>query len=203
MPDPAAAWLDTLIAGARSASLTELLAVAFGLAYIGLAIRQHRACWIAGGISTAIYIAVFLDARLPLQAALQVAYVVLSIYGWLAWRPGGDAGMRPRRWPLTGHTLAISGVLLLSMISTLLLPRYTDAQQTFADSLGTWASIFATWLLARRYLDTWSWWIVVDAGLAGLFASQGLAFTAALYVVYSLLAISGWRAWRRTMAGEP
>lgn len=199
MTDSAAAWLDAFLAGARSAGPLELLAVALGIAYIVLAIRQHRACWIAGGASTAIYIAVFLSAGLPLQAALQVVYVALSVYGWLAWRPGGDALVRPRHFPLRWQTQAILAVLLLTAASTAYLAIYTEATAPLADSLGSWASVFATWLLARRYLETWLWWIVIDAGLAALFASIGLAFTAALYLAYSLLAVAGWRAWRRTM----
>jgi nicotinamide mononucleotide transporter len=197
------AWLDAFIAGARSASPLELLAVAFGLAYIVLAIRQHRACWIAGGASTAIYVAVFLQAGLLLQAALQVVYVALSVYGWIAWRPGGDALVRPRHLPVSWQTQALLAVLLLTAISTLLLARYTESEVPLADSLGTWASVFATWLLARRYLETWFWWMVIDTGLAGLFASQGLAFTAALYLAYALLAIAGWRAWKHTMVTSP
>lgn len=199
MTDPVVNWQDAIIAGARSAGPLELLAVAFGLAYIALAIRQHRACWVAGGVSTAIYIAVFLRAGLPLQAALQVIYVALSVYGWLAWKPGDDVLVRPRHYPPRWQIQALLAVLLLTAISTALLAGYADAAAPLADSLGTWASVFATWLLARRYLETWLWWMLIDAGLAGLFASQGLAFTAALYLVYAVLAIAGWRAWRRTM----
>ncbi len=75
----------------------EFAAVAFGVAYILLAIREHRACWIAGGIGTAIYAAVFLEAGLPMQAALQLVYVAMSAYGWFAWRADiGGRGSRPR-----------------------------------------------------------------------------------------------------------
>ena len=199
MTDLLAGWQDAIIAGARSAGLLELIAVAFGLAYIALAIRQHRACWIAGGVGTAIYVAVFLQAGLPLQAALQVVYVALSVYGWLAWRPGGDALVRPRHFALRSQMQAILAVLLLTVVSTALLAGLTDAAAPLADSLGTWASVFATWLLARRYLETWFWWMLIDVGLAGLFASRELAFTAALYLIYAVLAIAGWRAWRHTM----
>ena len=199
MTDLAVNWQDAIIAGARAAGPLELLGVAFGLGYIALAIRQHRACWIAGGVSTAIYIAVFLRAGLPLQAALQVVYVALSVYGWLAWKPGGDALPRPRHYPPRWQIQALLAVMLLTAISTPLLAGHMDAAAPLADSLGTWASVFATWLMARRYLETWLWWIVIDAGLAGLFASQGLAFTAALYLVYAVLAIAGWRAWRYAM----
>jgi nicotinamide mononucleotide transporter len=198
--ESAAAWLAAFSAGARSASPFELVAVALGLAYIVLAIRQHRACWIAGGASTAIYIAVFMNAGLFLQAALQVAYVALSVYGWLAWRSGGDLPARPQSWTLWKHLLALLAVLFATAVSTPLLAHYTDSPAPFADSLGTWASVAATWLLARRILATWFWWIVVDSGLTALFASQGLAFTAGLYLVYALLAIEGWRAWRRSLA---
>ncbi len=199
MTESAATWLAAFVAGAQSASPCELIAVALGLAYIVLAIRQHRVCWIAGGASTAIYVVVFTKAGLLLQAALQVAYVALSVYGWLAWRAGGDLQTRPRSWPLSKHLLAVLAVLVATAASTLLLAQFTEAPAPLADSLGTWASVVATWLLARRYLETWFWWIVIDSGLAALFASQDLAFTAGLYLAFAVLAIAGWRAWRRSL----
>ncbi len=197
--DSPSAWIAALAAGAWSAGPAELVAVGLGLAYIVLAIRQQRACWIAGGASTAIYIAVFIEAGLYLQAALQVAYVAMSVYGWMAWRPNGERATRPQSWPLSRHLLSVLAVIMATAASAVLLARYTDTPAPIADSLGTWASIVATWLLARRYLETWFWWIIIDAGLAALFASQGLAFTAVLYLVYSVLAVAGWRAWRRDL----
>lgn len=179
--------------------MVEYAAVAFGIAYIVLAIRQHRACWIAGGISTALYIAVFIEAGLPLQAALQALYVAMSVYGWIAWRPGGGADGRPRSWPWPRHLLLLAGVGVASAVSTFLLAHFAASDAPLADSLGTWASLVATWLLARRVLETWPWWIVIDAGLAALFASQGLPATAVLYLAYAGLAIVGWRAWRRSL----
>jgi len=178
---------------------TELVAVAFGFAYIVLAIRQQRACWIAGGISTAIYIAIFIESGLPLQAALQVVYVAMSVYGWIAWRPGAEL-QKPRSWPWSRHLVALAAVGVAAATGAPLLDRYAGSDAPLADSLGTFASIVATWLLARRYVDTWYWWIVVDTGLAVLFASQGLRLTAVLYLAYALLAIAGWRSWRRSMA---
>jgi len=177
----------------------ELAAVAFGVAYILLAIRAHRACWIAGGISTAIYAVVFQRAGLPMQAALQVVYVALSAYGWYAWRPA-PAAAPPRSWPLWRHLVALGAVGLATAASAPLAARYALASAPVADSLGTWASLFATWLLARRIVDNWLWWIAIDAGLAALFASQGLRVTAALYLAYALLAVAGWRSWRRDPA---
>lgn len=181
--------------------MIEYVAVAFGFAYIVLAIRQYRACWIAGGISTALFIAVFIQAGLPMQAALQSLYVVLTVYGWIAWRPGGESSVKPRSWPFSRQLIGLAGVGVATAISAPLLADNAWSDAPLAESLGTWASVVATWLLARRYIDTWTWWIVIDTGLAALFASQGLVFTAALYLAFALLAIVGWRTWRRGMAG--
>lgn len=177
----------------------ELAAVAFGVAYILLAIRGHRACWIAGGVSTAIYAVVFLRAGLPMQAALQVVYVVLSAYGWYAWRPE-PAAAPARTWPMRSHAVALVVVGLATAASAPLAARFALASAPVADSLGTWASLVATWLLARRVVENWLWWIAIDAGLAALFATQGLTVTAALYLAYSLMAVAGWRSWRRRSA---
>lgn len=175
----------------------ELAAVAFGLAYIVLAIREHRACWLAGGVSTAIYAVVFWRAGLPMQAVLQIVYVAMSAWGWMAWgRAGAEAA--PRSWPFRRHAAAVAGVGLATALSVPLLAKYSLAAAPVADALGFWASLVATWLLARRVIDTWAWWIVIDAGLAALFAWQGLVPTAALYLAYVLLAAAGWRSWRRS-----
>ncbi len=180
----------------------ELVAVGFGVAYILLAIRQHRACWIAGGIGTAIYAKVFLDAGLPMQAALQVVYVAMSAYGFFAWGSDRDKEAPVRRWPVARHLLALAAVGIATAVSAPLAARYALSAAPIADSLGTWASVLATWLLARRVVDNWLWWIAIDTGLAALFASQGLLPTAALYLAYALLAVVGWRSWRRgTAAG--
>jgi nicotinamide mononucleotide transporter len=177
----------------------ELAAVAFGFAYILLAIREHRACWIAGGIGTAIYAVVFLDSGLPMQAALQLVYVAMSVYGWLNWGRAPPESSA-RTWPLARHLAAIAAVGAATAISAPLASRYALAAAPVADSLGTWASVVATWLLARRIVDTWVWWVVIDIGLAALFAQQGLWPTAALYLAYACLAVAGWRSWRTRLA---
>lgn len=175
----------------------ELAAAGLGFAYILLAIRQHRACWIAGGIGTAIYAKVFFDAGLPMQAALQLVYVAMAAYGYFAWRSDQERSAPVRRWSVPRHLLALAAVGLATAVSAPLAAQHALAAAPVADSLGTWSSLVATWLLARRVVDNWLWWIAIDAGLAALFATQGLLATAALYGAYALLAVAGWRSWRR------
>ncbi len=180
-------------------AVTEAFAVALGFVYILLAIRQHRACWIAGGASSALYILVFLQAALPLQAMLQIVYVIQSGYGWFRWRPGGGES-RPQSWPLRRHLAALAVVAVATAACTVALGRSGLSAAPLAESLGATASIAATWMLARRCIESWLWWIVIDAGLAALFLSQGLHFTAALYLAFAALAVAGWTTWRRDRA---
>jgi nicotinamide mononucleotide transporter len=177
----------------------ESLAVLAGIAYVLLAIRQKRACWAFGGLSTALYVLVFLDARLYLQSALQVVYVLLAIQGWRAW--GGEAAAAPgltvRRLGASAHLAVLAAALVLTAATAPALAHWSDSAAPWADALGTWASVAATWLMIRKVAANWLWWIVVDAGLAALFARQGLVFTAVLYAAFAVLAVAGWVAWRR------
>lgn len=190
------AWLEALAQGARSAGGIELAAVAAGFVYVVLAIRSHRACWIAGGISSALYIVVFARAELPMQAALQCVYVALSAWGWRTWRPGGGAGDRPLSWSPAVHALVAFAVMAATAATVAATAERPIAAAAVGDSAGTWASLAATAMLVRRCRESWLWWIAIDLGLAWLFGSQGLAFTSALYLAYAALGVAGWRAWR-------
>lgn len=182
----------------------ELAAVLLGIGYIALAIRRRRACWILGGLSTALYIVVFVEARLYLQGLLQVAYVGLAVYGWRQWTAAaGVAQIAPRRWPAARHLPAVAAVVAAAAVTAPLLARFTDAAVPWGDALGTWASVVATYLMAQRVAEHWLWWIVIDLGLAGLFASQGLALTALLYAGFAILAVAGYVAWWRAEAASP
>jgi nicotinamide mononucleotide transporter len=192
--------LDRLQEQLSATSVTELAAVALGVCYIVLAIRRQRACWIAGGLSTALYVVVFLQAALYLQSALQVAYVALSVYGWRQWTAAGAGrAVEPRSWPVRRHLQSALAVLATTAVTGPLLARLTDAAAPWADALGTFASVAATWMMAQRISAHWLWWIVIDLGLAALFLSQGLLFTGILYAGFAAMAGAGFVTWRRAL----
>ncbi|MFZ9050870.1 MAG: nicotinamide riboside transporter PnuC [Steroidobacteraceae bacterium] len=175
----------------------EALAVAFGIAYLWLAIRQRRACWIAGGMSSLLFIWVFVEAALYLQTVLQVLYVAMAIYGWRQWRDAAQGeALQVTRWPLGHHALAACGVLLLSWPLAQVMSGWSDSAAPWLDAVTTLASLFATWLTATKRLESWLWWIVVDLVIAAMVVSQALWLTAGLYGCYSLLAAAGYRSWR-------
>lgn len=189
---------ERLLAGLVATSPLEAVAVILGLLYSVLAVRGRRECWIAGGLSAVLFVLLAADAALPMQAGLQLYYVVMAVYGWLRWSRQSD-GARIGTLGLHWHLVAVAVVLGLSVPAAALLARETHAAWPYLDCVTTLGSLFATWLIARRILENWLYWIAIDAVLAFLFAAQGLVFAALQFTIYLGVSVAGWFTWRRHM----
>jgi nicotinamide mononucleotide transporter len=188
--------LTQLAAAWASTHPVEAVAAVLGFVYVVLAIRQHPGCWLAAFVSTALYAWVFWQAGLRMQAGLQVYYVGMAVYGWFAWRAGDrGAALAVSRGTWRLHALGLGGVLAATAATVAWLGA-TSAQPVL-DAFTTWASVFATWLVARKILENWAWWFAIDALIAVLCWRQGLYPTALLYAAYLVLVVVGWRAWHR------
>lgn len=191
----------TLLQQARSSSPLEWLALASGLGYALLAVRRDRRAWIFGAVSSALLAWIAAGARLPLQAALQAAYVGMAIYGFRTWTREADAAdagrVRVARWPLHRNALALLAIGLGTAVVAPLLAGHTDAAWPTLDAAVTLGSLLATWMTARALIDNWGWWLVVDSASLVLYASQGLVFVSMLYAVYFVIAVIGLIDWSR------
>jgi nicotinamide mononucleotide transporter len=183
----------------RRTSAAEWLAVALGVVYIILIMRRQRWGWVAGGASSLILTMLAARAHLPMQALLQLSYVVAAVYGWMKWAPDA-AAQRVGVWHWRGHLLACAVSMIVSLLLARLLMQEGYSAWPFLDSLVACLGLFATWLVARVYLENWLYWILIDAMSLYLFIAQGLVVTAALFVIYLLISIFGlaswWRSWR-------
>ena len=161
----------------------ELAAVLLALLYVVLAIREHRGCWLAAALSAVLYTWVFWQASLYMEAGLQLFYIAMAGIGWFMWGAAGDErGVRSiRRWPLSYHAAAIAGIVVAAGVAGQLLTLYTEAALPFLDSLTTVAALFTTWLVARKVLENWLYWIAIDALSIGLYTARDLHMTAALF----------------------
>jgi nicotinamide mononucleotide transporter len=183
-------------AGLLATSPLEAVAVLLGLVYVVLAVRRSRWCWVAGGLSSLIYIGLFSRARLPMQSLLQVWYVGVAVFGFLRWSREGT--VRVSTLPWRGHVTGIAASLLLAAAIARVLAAETQAAWPHLDASTTVLSLFASWLTARAKLENWLYWIVVDAVQAWLYAAQGLVFTAFLFLVYLVVASAGFIEWLKT-----
>ena len=177
-------------------SPVEAVAAVLGLVYLVLVIGQHRGAWLAALGSTALYLVVFYRARLYMQAALQVYYLAIALYGWYAWRRQADGAELPvTRVSVRVQAAGLAAIGLASAASAAWLARETGSADPFLDSLTTWASVFTTWLVARKKLENWAWWLGVDA-LTVLLCWRGRLYPSMiLYGLYLGLVLVGWRSW--------
>ncbi len=176
----------------------EAFAVVAGLTYVVLILRRNRWGWVAGALSSSVYVVIAARAHLPMQSILQTYYVGMSVYGWISWtRNADEQGGRIFRWPLRRHLLAVMLILAASLLSARLLASETQAAWPLLDSLTTWTSLVATWLVARSVLENWLYWICADLIMVFLFLRQGYVPTAGLFFSYIVMAVFGLRAWLR------
>lgn len=180
-------------------SPVEALAALLGLAYLLLAVRRNLWCWLCAFVSTSIYLVLFAQAKLYMQSALQVFYLVMAIYGYIEWRRGrSEAGeVMIRSWPLRMHVLAGAGIAVATAVNGWTLASSTDAVAPYLDSFVTWGSVVTTWMVARRLIENWLYWVVIDSLAAYLYFTQNLLATTLLFVLYVGIVIRGYVRWRR------
>lgn len=189
----------TIAAAALSA--WELAAVVLAIAYLLLAIRQSSLCWPAAILSAAIYIVLMFQAGLYMESVLQVFYIAMAVYGWWHWNKGraGSVPLPVVDWPLIFNIPPLLLIALLSVCSGWLLENYSGAAYPYLDSATTWAAIVTTWMVARKVLQNWYYWFLIDSVSIYLYSQRGLYLTALLFACYLLLIVVGYRAWHRSL----
>lgn len=195
-------FLQTVLSAAQSMSLLEVTAVVFAMAYLLLAVRENVWCWLFAFISTAIYTVLFWDVSLLMESALNVYYMLMAVYGWYQWTRGGTNGdelphaLKVRSMSGAQHALTIIAIAVLSIVSGYLLGEHSTAAWPYVDSFTTWASVITTYLVARKYLQNWLYWIVIDTVSIPLYIDRGLNLTALLFIAYVIIAVVGYFKWR-------
>jgi nicotinamide mononucleotide transporter len=180
----------------------EAAAAAFGVISVYLGTRQNILSWPTALVNVALYAFVFFGARLYADMGLQVIYFVLSAYGWYEWKYGGAdrtvlrvSRATPRTWVVLTVVNVAAWIALGSLLS-----QSTDAALPWLDSLLSTTSLCAQWLMTRKVLEHWAIWIAVDIVYVPTFISRGLYATAGLYAIFLVLAVMGWREWKRSHA---
>lgn len=178
----------------------ELLSFLLALLTVWLNIRQNHWAWLFSILSSLLYAAVFVDARLYGDSGLQFVFVAVSIWGWYQWLRGGQQH-RPlpvSRLDRAGWALTLAawgaGFALLSWF----LRRYTDTDVPHMDAFLTAGSLVGQLLLSRKKIENWLVWILVDVLYVGLYLYKHLTLTAILYGLFVIMAMAGWRSWRRS-----
>ena len=177
----------------------EITAVVLAILYLVLAVKQNILCWVCGIISSVLYFFIMLSAGLYMEAYLQIFYVFMGFYGWSQWKTktSNTSNFEVNTWNKSQHLFATSMVLILSIISATMLRFFTDAALPFLDALVTWGAVVATYMVAKKLLENWIYWLVIDSISIFLFISRDLFPTAFLFGIYIIIIIYGYRSWSK------
>ena len=178
----------------------EILAVFFGIAYVLFAAKESLWTWLFAFLSTIIYTILFWEGALVSSSLLNFYYMVMAVYGFILWRSGGEEGdeLSISTWSLKINTLVILSGLVLALVLGYLSNTYTQARFAYLDTFVMIFSVIATWMLAKKVLETWLYWIVIDSVAIVLYWKSGYLATIVLFVLYVILAVYAYWTWRKT-----
>ena len=182
-------------------TILEIIGTIFALLGVFLTVRQNIWCWPVAIVALLIYIYIFFKSKLYGDMGLQVIYIIASIYGWHEWKYG-----RHNEQELKVHRISSGLLFLLCMVSTAgtillgwFLDSSTDTDVPYLDAGLTVFSLLATWMMARKHLEHWIFWIVLDLVYVGLYLYKDLHVTAFQYFIFTALAIYGFIAWKKEL----
>ena len=185
-------------------NLIELTATGFGFLCVFLTIRRSVWCWPTGLIQVLLFIIIFYDAKLYSDLVLHVIYIFLQFYGWYSWTRA-DAGneslhVKSLAIPWLVCWIAVTAIGSIGLGWTM--ASWTDASLPYADAFTTVASLVAQFLLARRYIQNWGFWIGVDSVAIWVYFTKELSATAVLYIAFLILASFGMVIWQKQLAKQ-
>jgi nicotinamide mononucleotide transporter len=198
-------FLETAWAYAVQINALEAAGLVFGLLAVWLLIKQNIWTWPAGIIYVFISFVIFWQVKLYADLALHVVFLVLNVYGWYYWIYGNKN--KDKELPVTTTSPKVLAMLIglsvvgIAAMGTLFL-RYTDAAVPYWDSTTTVLSLVGMWLTAKKKIENWHFWFVVDVLATGIYLYKGIYFYALLYLVYIGMAVAGYLAWRKDLQSE-
>jgi nicotinamide mononucleotide transporter len=181
--------------------ILECVAVLMAILYLVLAAKEDVKCWYAALISSLFYIYIMFQAGLVMESILQIFYVLMAIYGYLQWNNmiSVDSDLSIKSWNKINHLYSIGLVILLSTFSGILLERYTQAVLPFLDAFTTFGAIITTYMVAKKIIENWIYWFVIDSISIYLFLSRELYLTALLFFIYLVIIIFGYISWKKKL----
>ena len=181
--------------------LFEIVAALLTVLSIWLATRENILYYPTGIVAVLMYTWVYFGAKLYAESFLQLVYLSLMIYGWYQWLHGGErkTELPVSRTPRWGWIAGVAAGVIVSLVTILVQLRFTDNPVPYVDSsLMAW-SLVAQWMTARKWIENWLLWLLINTVSIPLYVSRDLMVTAVLFAGLWVLAIVGWRTWRRTL----
>ncbi|ADN75802.1 nicotinamide mononucleotide transporter PnuC [Ferrimonas balearica DSM 9799] len=191
-------WLQQAASEAHALSGWEAVAVLLAIAYLLLAMRRSLWCWPAAAASTLIYTVLFWKVALLMESVLNVYYLAMAAYGYWQWRFGGQRGdgLPLVRWSASTHLAVILATGMVALGVGYLMDNHTHADMAYLDAMTTCFAVVTTVMVARKVVENWLYWVVIDFASIYLYLAKGFYLTAALFVFYVGMATVAYFQWR-------
>ena len=190
-------FITQILSGFTAMSHWEYIAVALSMAYLLLAIKENLWCWPAAFFSTLIYTIMYWNGALLMESLLNFYYMYMAVFGWVVWRKGkaNQAQRLITSWPVNRHIILIVLTTLASLAIGYVMQNYTHADFAYLDSFTTCFAVVTTYLVAKKVLENWLYWIVIDAASMYLYYEKGYYPTLVLFIFYTIMAAWGFKTW--------
>lgn len=195
---------EQFIEGIKNTTVPEFIAVVFGIASVVYSRMENILVYPTGLINTVLYTYFcFFWWGLYAEGSLNFYYTIMSIYGWVLWAQRNQS-TKEKKWHITRSSrrewmIAILFFIIAWAILYFILRTYTDSKVPWGDSFASAAAYTGMWLMARKKLENWIWWILTNIASIPLYFYKYAVFTSVQYVVFLILAILGYMAWRKKL----
>ena len=179
-------------------SWIETFAVAFSISYVVLAAKGNIWCWFFAILSVSIYIFLCYEAKLFAETILQIFYLIMAFIGYFTWNNSNEK-FTAKQLSISNHILIILSGAIITFLIGFYLATYTEAKMPIIDSFTTCFSIIATFLVVKKILENWIYWIIIDVASIYIYFSRDLHLTSLLFLVYTVIAIIGYFNWKKKL----
>jgi nicotinamide mononucleotide transporter len=202
-------FAEVVLNSARETDIITWIATFAGVVYVLLALRESVWCWSFGIVGSALSVSIMLNERLYYDALLNIFYVILGVYGWIQWakEKNNEHGVNPNpavvisKIPSDRLFICVSAGVVFGIVMGYVSNYVKENSFTYSDALLTSFSVVATWMTAKKYIENWIFWIVIDAAYVVLFYFKGpqMYLFALLFIFYTFMALAGYFAWRKSI----
>lgn len=192
---------SSVLSAFNATSTTEWLIFISALIYVILAAIENIWCWLMGIISSALSVYLCYTGHLFLESGLNIFYVLIGIFGWYQWLYGSK---EKTELPIISYSLKKNSALIVAGL-LIWIPfgytahKFSTQAMPYLDACITSFSIVATWMTAKKIIENWIYWIVIDALAVFLYGYREFYLIALLYIIYTILAVAGYFSWRRKL----
>ena len=180
----------------------EIIAVVFGLLSVWYSKNNNILVFSTGMISTAVFIYLLYKWVLLGDMMINAYYFLMSIYGWFIWTRKENNTITPIS-RVTNNEKKIGIIIFLSsLVFVYLIYVYFDKWGTitsYVDNITTAIFFVGMWLMAKRKIENWIFWIIADIISIPLYFYKGLTFTSLQYLIFTFIAIAGYYSWKKIL----